>query len=66
VAASAAAREGIVFAGIDLLFDGETYYCLEINPNPGYHVFEERLVEGGHAPVISEDLFRHLQVPVTA
>ena len=63
---TAAAREGIVFAGIDLLFDGETHYCLEINPNPGYHVFEERLVEGGYAPVISEGLFRHLQVPVTA
>ena len=64
--AKAAAREGIVFAGIDLLYDGEMHYCLEINPNPGYHVFEERLVESGHAPVISDDLIRHLRVPVAA
>lgn len=63
---AAAAREGIVFAGIDFLYDGETYYCLEINPNPGYHVFEERLVESGHEPVISDLLIRCLTVPVTS
>lgn len=57
----ACAREQLVFAGIDLLRAGDTHYCLEVNPNPGYHVFEERLVRDGGPPVISRRLAAHLR-----
>jgi hypothetical protein len=51
-----AAWEGAVFAGIDLLKPDreDVYYCLEINPQPGYHVFEERLLANGGKPTVSE------------
>jgi hypothetical protein len=58
----AAGREGAVFAGIDLLKPDQedVYYCLEINPQPGYHVFEERLLEKGGKPTVSQWLLEML------
>jgi hypothetical protein len=57
-----ALREGLSFAGIDLLLQDNTYFCLEINPNPGYHVFEKRMTMKGLIPSISKMLIEHLCV----
>lgn len=32
---------GLAFAGIDLMLAGETIYCFEVNPNPGFSFFEQ-------------------------
>lgn len=37
--------EGLVFSGIDILVDGDTYWLLEVNPMPGYHTFEMHLTD---------------------
>lgn len=34
---------GLVFSGIDFLFEDGRYYFLEINPSPGYAYFEKQL-----------------------
>lgn len=51
------AVEGLAFAGIDLIrAEDGTHACLEVNPNPGYQVFEQRLLERGDPATISEAL----------
>ena len=57
-----ASREELSFAGIDLLLKDNTYFCLEVNPNPGYHVFEKRMTMKGFVPTISKMLIEHLCV----
>ncbi|MBF6303043.1 hypothetical protein IU459_36915 [Nocardia amamiensis] len=54
----AARAEGLMFAGIDLIEDDDAvWWCLEINPNPGYHVFEKRLpVTDPHRYAVSDSL----------
>ncbi|HEY7392538.1 MAG TPA: hypothetical protein VH640_28720 [Bryobacteraceae bacterium] len=34
-------RLGLTLSGIDLIQDGDDYYCLEVNPNPAFSCFEE-------------------------
>ncbi|MBA4535529.1 hypothetical protein [Brevibacillus halotolerans] len=57
-----AKREGLEFAGIDLLYQEmeNIYWCFEINPMPGYAYYEEPLVESGKEPVISQWLLQRL------
>ncbi|MCE5173613.1 hypothetical protein LQV63_30760 [Paenibacillus profundus] len=58
----AARREGLEFAGIDFIYDeaAQLFSCLEINPSPGYHFYEKRLVDSGEAPSISQWLLQRL------
>jgi glutathione synthase/RimK-type ligase-like ATP-grasp enzyme len=35
------AQLGLRLSGIDLIWDGNDYYCLEVNPNPAFSCFEE-------------------------
>ena len=39
----------LVFAGIDLIKQGDHYYILEVNTAPGYHAFEQAGDEISHA-----------------
>ncbi|MDZ5608643.1 hypothetical protein U2I54_16565 [Bacillus pseudomycoides] len=57
-----ARREGLEFAGIDFIYKetSDLYWCLEINPCPGYSFFEQHLVDSGGFPVISTWLLREL------
>lgn len=32
--------EQLVFSGIDFIVENDTWYCLEINPNPGFHPYD--------------------------
>lgn len=57
---TAARREGIVFAGVDLIVSGTDVRCLEVNPNPGYHVFEKPLLDEGGEAVVTRQLIRYL------
>jgi glutathione synthase/RimK-type ligase-like ATP-grasp enzyme len=34
------ARLGLVLSGIDLIANGDDYYCLEVNPNPAFSSFD--------------------------
>ena len=54
-----AKREGLEFAGIDLLYQEKNnyYWCFEINPMPGYAFFEK--LSGGE-PFISKWLLNRL------
>ncbi|MGH1143104.1 ATP-grasp domain-containing protein [Bacillus pseudomycoides] len=54
-----AKREGLEFAGIDLLYQekNDYYWCFEINPMPGYAYFEQY---AGGEPVISKWLLQRL------
>ncbi|MFJ7941551.1 hypothetical protein ACIQYG_24180 [Peribacillus sp. NPDC096622] len=58
----AARNEGLDFAGIDLIYEKTTnsYWFLEVNPTPGYHFFEQYLVDSGENAVISEWLLQTL------
>jgi glutathione synthase/RimK-type ligase-like ATP-grasp enzyme len=50
-------RLGLVLSGIDLIADGDNYYCLEVNPNPAFSCFDvssERIV----ARAVAEMLMR--------
>ncbi len=57
-----AKNEGLEFAGIDLIYEKITnsYWVLEINPTPGYHFFEQYLIDLGEKPEISEWLLQKL------
>ena len=57
-----AKREGLEFAGIDLLYQemNDYYWCFEINPMPGYSYFEQHLIDSGVEPVISQWLLQRL------
>ncbi|MFD4852633.1 ATP-grasp domain-containing protein [Bacillus toyonensis] len=57
-----AKREGLEFAGIDLLYQemNDYYWCFEINPTPGYSYFEQHLIDSGGEPVISKWLLQRL------
>jgi hypothetical protein len=58
---AAATSEGLDLAGIDLIVTEEgKWFCFEINPMPGYHWFENALIEQGEAPAVSELLLRRL------
>jgi glutathione synthase/RimK-type ligase-like ATP-grasp enzyme len=48
----AAASEGLLFAGIDMLEANGEFCCLEINPCPGYEDYEKRAFGGRY--LISE------------
>ena len=54
--------EGLELSGVDLICDDRDgiYYCLEINPNPGYHYFEGPVVAAGGIPDVSEWLLSRL------
>jgi hypothetical protein len=56
----AARSESVRFAGIDLIVADERTWCLEVNPSPGYHVFEERLDQAGGRSPLSGWLLAHL------
>ncbi|MCJ1218867.1 hypothetical protein MMB75_09385 [Paenibacillus sp. P2(2022)] len=58
----AARREGVEFAGIDFIYEeaAHLFRCLEINPTPGYHSFEQHLIDAGGVPVISRWLLQRL------
>lgn len=50
-------REGLRFSGIDLIeCADENYWLLEVNPMPGYHAYESRLIDSS-TPV--SDTLRH-------
>ncbi len=57
-----AKREGLEFAGIDLLYQekNDNYWCFEINPMPGYSYFEQYVIDSGEEPVISKWLLQRL------
>ncbi|WMS85385.1 hypothetical protein RE438_31465 (plasmid) [Bacillus wiedmannii] len=57
-----ARRDGLEFAGIDFIYEEAAcvFWCLEINPSPGYHSFEKRLVDSGGDPIISKWLLQQL------
>lgn len=57
-----AKKEGLEFAGIDLLYQemNDCYWCFEINPMPGYSYFEQYLIDSGGEPVISQWLLQRL------
>lgn len=58
----AARRENLEFAGVDFIYDeaAQSFSCLEINPSPGYHFYEKRLVDSGESPSISQWLLQRL------
>ena len=58
----AARREGLEFAGIDFIYEEAVpmFRCLEINPTPGYHTFEQHLINSSGLPVISRWLLQRL------
>ena len=51
--------EGLTFSGVDLIKTADTWYCLEVNPNPGYHWFEENSSDPSYP--ISRTLLNFLQ-----
>ena len=53
-------REHLSFAGVDLIVSGGRTWCLEVNPNPGYHVFEQLLERSGQQSPLSFWLVDHL------
>lgn len=58
---AAVRAENVRFAGVDLIVDDDgCTWCLEVNPNPGYHVFEERLNHAGWGSPLSGWLVDHL------
>lgn len=51
--------EGLRFAGIDIICDQQgDYWLLEVNPMPGYHAYEIRLID--HSRPVSELLLASL------
>ncbi|NIE94705.1 hypothetical protein F3J09_29145 [Bacillus sp. Ab-1751] len=58
----AARSEGLELAGIDFIYEEAVglFWCLEINPAPGYHWFEKHLVDSGGVPSISRWLLQRL------
>jgi len=57
---AATRAEGLAFSGVDLIESDHATWCLEVNPNPGYHVFEQRLAAGPDRYRISDALLCYL------
>ncbi|MCA1705235.1 MAG: hypothetical protein LC808_19055 [Actinobacteria bacterium] len=63
---SATNAEGLVFAGIDLIVTERemAWYCLEVNPTPGYDYFENAVMQRGEEAVISHTILAMLLDPL--
>lgn len=48
---NATKREELDFSGIDLIRVEDKWFCFEINPTPGYHYYESRLIPYGSYPL---------------
>jgi hypothetical protein len=54
---SSARSEQLLFAGIDFIVtDEQKWVCLEVNPEPGYHYFENCMLAEGENPALSDNL----------
>lgn len=57
----AAGTERLAFAGVDLIETPNATWCLEVNPNPGYHVFEQRMPAEPNRYRVSDALLNYLR-----